>query len=66
MIPKPISNIGINTKSGNGSKMIAFGSYIMVRIGKTNTMVNRCVLVIALKSPNGYGGFYFMNIFNGK
>ena len=49
-----------------GQKMIAFGSYDMVQIGTTNTMKIRCVPDIALKASNGYGGYYFMNIFDRK
>ena len=47
-------------------KMIYFGSYAMVHIGKTNTMKIRCVLGISLKAPNDFGRYYFINIFTGK
>ena len=49
-----------------GEKKINFSSYVMVHIGKTNTMKIRYVPVIALKESNDSGGYYFMNIFTGK
>ena len=47
-------------------KKIAFGSCVMVHIGTTNTMKNRCVPKIALKASNDYGGCYFITILTGK
>ena len=49
-----------------GYKMIAFGSYVMVHIGTTDTVKIRCIPVIVLKAPKYYGGYYFMNIFTGE
>ena len=49
-----------------GHLNIAFGSYVMVHIGITNTSKIRCVPEIELKAPNYSGGYYFMNIFIGK
>ena len=53
-------------KVGTGQKKIAFVSYLMVHIGTTNTMNIRYAPDISLKTSNGYGGYYFMNIFTSK
>ena len=47
-------------------KNIAFGSYVKVHIGTTDTMKIRYVPEISLKVSNDSGGYYFMNIFTRK
>ena len=47
-------------------KRTAFGSYVMVHIGTTNTTGIRRVPETTLKVSNNSGWYYFMNIFTGK
>ena len=49
-----------------GHRKLAFGTYMMVQFGTTNTMKSRRILEIELKASNNSGGYNFMNIFTGK
>ena len=62
----PSTIVEVRPNLDMGQKKIYFGLYLVVHIGKNNTIKTRCVLVIALKASNDSGRYYFMNIFTGK